>query len=135
MSNWTDKYIGLPFLAKGRTIRGVDCVGLCILALKQEKGIDVWDCAEMYQREEMHTREGLRHLDAILRKHLSVWQAVPLKEIQPFDVVLYRHHGVESHCALCVDSQHVLNIYEQHSAYIAPIKLPGFAIAGVYRHE
>lgn len=134
MSAWTDKYIGLPFKAQGRTMDGVDCVGLCILALKQERDIDVWDCAEAYQVAEMHTRKGLARLDEILRRHLAVWECLPLHQVQPFDVVLYRHHGVETHCALCVDRRHVLNVTENHPVHITQIQLPGYTIAGVYRH-
>ena len=73
--------------------------------------------------------------DEILRKHLAVWKTVSLKDVQPCDVVLYRHHGVETHCALVVDSKHVLNVEERHPVHMAPLTLPGYAIAGVYRHE
>ena len=135
MTNWTDKYIGIPFVAQGRTMQGVDCCGLCILALYQERGIKVWDCADVYQVKEMHTRAGLARLDEILRRHLAVWKTVSLREVQPFDVVLYRHHGVETHCALVVDAKHVLNVEERHPVHMAPLNLPGYAIAGVYRHE
>lgn len=134
MSNWSDKYIGIPFLAQGRTMQGVDCCGLAILILKQELGITVWDCREAYAVQEMHTRKGLARLDEILRRHLAVWETVPVQDVRPFDVVLYRHHGVETHCALALDRKHVLNVEERHPVHIAPLNLPGYQLAGVYRH-
>lgn len=132
--NWTDKYIGIPFEAQGRSMQGVDCGGLAVLVLRQELGHAVWDCAEAYTVGEMHTRKGLARLDAIIRHQLTAWTKVELQDVQPFDLVLYRHHGVETHCAVAVDRRRVLNVYERHPVHIAPIHLPGYAIAGVYRH-
>lgn len=132
---WTEKYIGIPFKAMGRGMDGVDCAGLCILALRQERGITVWDVAEGYTVGEMHHRKGLARLDDLLRRHLAVWRPVPLTDVQPFDVVLYRVHGVETHCALAVDKRRVLHVEERHPVHMAPLHLPGYQLSGVFRHE
>ena len=132
---WTEKYIGIPFKAMGRGMDGVDCAGLCILALRQERGITVWDVAEGYTVGEMHHRKGLARLDDLLRRHLAVWRPVALTDVQPFDVVLYRVHGVETHCALAVDKRRVLHVEERHPVHMAPLHLPGYQLSGVFRHE
>ena len=132
---WTEKYIGIPFKAMGRGMDGVDCAGLCILALRQERGITVWDVAEGYTVGEMHHRKGLVRLDDLLRRHLAVWRPVALTDVQPFDVVLYRVHGVETHCALAVDKRRVLHVEERHPVHMAPLHLPGYQLSGVFRHE
>ena len=134
MTNWFEKYIGIPFQAMGRTIHGVDCGGLCILGLRQERGIEVWDVSEENTVDEMHNRRGLKRLDGMLRTQLSVWKSVPLSTIQPFDVVLYRIHGAETHCALAIDKQYVLHVEERHSVHRARLHLPGYQLSGVFRH-
>lgn len=135
MSAWTDAYIGIPFKAMGRDMDGVDCAGLCILVLRRERGITVWDVAESYTVGEMHRRDGLARLDGLLRRQLSVWQPVSLSDPRPFDLALYRIHGVETHCALVVDKRRVLHVEERHPVHMAPLHLPGYQLSGVFRHE
>lgn len=135
MTKWFEKYIGIPFRAMGRDISGVDCAGLCILVLRQERGIEVWDVSESYTVDEMHSRSGLVRLDSMLRRQLSVWKSVSLSDIQPFDVVLYRVHGAETHCAVAVDKRRVLHVEERHPVHIANLHLSGYQLSGVFRHE
>lgn len=135
MSAWTDRYIGIPFKAMGRNANGVDCVGLCILVLQQERGISVWDVAEGYTVDEMHTTNGLQRLDELMRKHLAVWKPVSIADIQPFDVCLYRVHGAETHCAIAVNNRRVLHVEERHAVHMAPLHIPGYQLSGVFRHD
>ena len=134
MTHWFEKYIGIPFQAMGRGMDGVDCAGLCILILRQERGITVWDVAESYTVGEMHRRDGLARLDGLLRRQLSVWQPVSLSDLRPFDVVLYRVHGAETHCAMAVDRRRVLHVEERHPVHMARLHLPGYQLSGVFRH-
>lgn len=77
-----------PFRHTGRTPRGVDCVGLVVVAL-QAVGREVSDRRD-YGRNPV--RDGLRD---VLVAHFGepVWrQGEPLEALQPGDVALMRWH-------------------------------------------
>lgn len=77
---YAQKYIGIPFLDKGRTLDGVDCWGLCRLVLKEQKGIDL----PMYGVSEAdHLAVGQDIEEA---KHSGDWIQVLGNKYREFDI-------------------------------------------------
>ena len=63
---WHEKYIGIPFENGGRSFLGCDCGGLVLLMLKTERGINAKDMLEVYERQELHTRDGQERLSHMI---------------------------------------------------------------------
>lgn len=73
--------LGVPFKHKGRTAAGVDCVGLCVYALKQI-GHDCEDLADYSMSPDGVT----------LQQKVEAHLGPPTKNWQPGDIVLMRWH-------------------------------------------
>lgn len=132
---WWEKYIGIPFKPMGRNENGVDCVGLCMLIFKNEKGVIVDDTVQKYTAEEMRHFKSLKHINKLIDDELTKWHEVSKKEIEPYDLCLYTVHGIECHAAICVDERRVLHVEEKHPVHAAPIDIPGYVLTRVLRHE
>lgn len=75
--NW-DRYLGLPYVEKGRTMEGVDCYGLVYLIYKQEFGIVLptycaeYECAMNVDIETIrHCYIGWRELPPTARPQIG----------------------------------------------------------------
>lgn len=84
-------YLGVRFRHQGRSMRGVDCVGLCIVAMSAI-GRPCFD-AKAYSREPL--TQGLR---AALVRNLG--DPVPHESMREGDVVLMAFVGEPSHTGI-----------------------------------
>lgn len=85
-------YLDVPFMHRGRSRRGVDCIGLVALALA-DVGRTSSD-RRLYGKDP--TKDGLR--DALV-EHFGK----PVKEPKPGDVVLMQWHLMPNHVAIVGD--------------------------------
>jgi cell wall-associated NlpC family hydrolase len=98
MARWLTELIGIPFVAKGRTVDGCDCWGLVRLALRRGYGVDVPDYSEAYP-----TVTDREEIQALVRREAPVWALVPEAQARPGDVVLFAIQGSVCHAGLVVD--------------------------------
>lgn len=134
---WHEKYLGIPFESGGRSFSGCDCGGLALLMLRTEKGIEAKDMLEVYERGELHTREGQERLSRMIGDSLSEWVLLPKAcALRPLDLALYRFRGADCHCAAVVGPRRIIHIEETRPSRLAPLKLPGtgYQLRGIYRH-
>jgi cell wall-associated NlpC family hydrolase len=87
-----DKYVGVPYEHHGRTIKGLDCWGLIVMAYK-DLGIDVIDL-ENYEFN--WARHGKNHF---LENYHEAWRKVMYPKFM--DVLLFKNHeGVVNHAGI-----------------------------------
>ena len=137
LMQWHEKYIGIPFENGGRSFLGCDCGGLVLLMLKTERGIHAKDMLEVYERQELHTRDGQERLSHMIGDSLSEWVLLPKgTEPKPLDMALYRYRGADCHCAAVVDARHIIHVEETRPSRLAPHKMlgTGYQHVGIYRH-
>ncbi len=101
-----NKYIGLPYVKKGRTLEGFDCYGLVYLAYKMDLAIELPSYGEISADDLLATSRNLEE-----GAKLDIWSDVAHKDIQPYDVVAMRKVGgkVLSHCGLVVSKTHLIH--------------------------
>lgn len=109
MRNWTDRYIGVPFLPGGRTFSGCDCGGLVLLALREEKGIAASDF-NAYGSGEFKNMRGLGKIGEGVEGLMEEW--VPVEEPRPFDLVRYRYGRWPCHVGIYAREGKVLHVEE-----------------------
>jgi cell wall-associated NlpC family hydrolase len=90
-------YLRTPFKHQGRSAWGLDCVGLCIVALRPT-GRPYFD-AEAYSKHPL--RQGLR---AALVRNLG--EPVPKESMREGDVVLMAFKGDPSHVGILTNYLH-----------------------------
>ncbi len=135
MTNWHEKYLGVPFVDGGRSFAGCDCAGLVILIYKKELDVDINDSTLSYSAGGYHNRASRAALDGLISESLAKWRSVEIKNIQPFDVVRYSIGGARCHCGVYVGQGLVLHVEQRRSASLARINLlQGYKLAEIVRH-
>lgn len=77
-------FIGLPWLANGRSVKGYDCWGLVSDVLKQVKGIDLPD----WYIDPYSERSAIRGLTSGVAETLGEGKAERIYEASDFDIAI-----------------------------------------------
>jgi hypothetical protein len=126
---WHNKYIGIPFLDKGRDTNGIDCWGLVRLVYKQEYNIDLPNFSTDYEADDA---ERMRDL---LAQYKEGWEKIEA----PTEgcIVLFNILGVESHMGVAVSSTHFLHARDRYDSAIESFDSVGWRnrITGFYKYS
>jgi hypothetical protein len=126
---WHNKYIGIPFLDKGRDINGIDCWGLVRLVYKQEYHIDLPNFSTNYEADDT---EQMRDL---LAQYKEGWEKIDA----PTEgcIVLFNILGVESHMGIAVSSTHFLHARDRYDSAIESFESVAWRnrITGFYKYS
>lgn len=126
---WHNKYIGIPFLDKGRDTSGIDCWGLVRLVYKQEYHIDLPNFSTNYDADDT---ERMRDL---LAQYKEGWEKVsaPVEGC----IVLFNILGVESHMGIAVSGTHFLHARDGRDSAIESFESVGWKnrITGFYKYS
>lgn len=92
-----EKYLGVSYRHKGRTLEGLDCWGL-IKEVYKDLGFELWDIEEDY--DEKWSWKGRNHF---IENYYKEW--VKVKKPNPFDVVLFSNSkGIANHGGVVLKS-------------------------------
>jgi hypothetical protein len=126
---WQNKYIGIPFLDKGRDTDGIDCWGLVRLVYKQEYNIDLPNFSTEYEADDT---ERMRDLFA---QYKEGWEQIDA----PTEgcIVLFNILGVESHMGIAISSTHFLHARDKYTSAIESFESVGWRnrITGFYKYS
>ena len=89
--SWWNKYIGVPFAEKGRSMDGADCWGLVKMIYEQELGIELPSYLECY--ETTNDRDILA--EKISSERSEKWSNPATSKTH--DVIILRMRGVPMH--------------------------------------
>lgn len=126
---WSNKYIGIPFLDKGRDTHGIDCWGLVRLVYKQEYNIDLPNFSTEYEADDT---ERMRDLIA---QYKEGWEQIEA----PTEgcIVLFNIMGVESHIGVAISSTHFLHARDGRDSAIEALDSTGWKkrITGYFKYS
>ncbi len=137
---WTNDYIRIPFILRGRTHEGADCWGIVRLVLEEQFGIKVpsYDELDYENIEEDHERWAI--LDDIMlkvrdNKNNGWLQIIPGTE-KPGDVLLIRQSGRYVHVGVVVVRDIMLHSEEGVGCVVENYKGSSWVrrIIGIYRN-
>lgn len=122
---WVSDWIGTPYLKRGRTREGCDCLGLLMLVHKARLGVDLPDpyCT---------ITAAIRNKEADQNAQFYV----PVESPEEGDVILVRYKGFPIHVGYCIDRTWMLHTDPEMGAIIEKwcgIKWQNKVI-GVYRY-
>lgn len=101
---WVNRYIGIPFLENGRSMKGIDCWGLVWLILKEEAGIEVPSFNEMYSEGDTgRWKEVAKTVGAIVNGRKKEFERVVLGQEKLFDGVVLRLYNNPLHVGLVLE--------------------------------
>ena len=108
---WQNKYIGIPFEDRGRTINGVDCWGLVRLIYKNEFNITLPSFAEDYSNTDETNK-----LEELISIHKEGWTQTTAPKSGA--VVLFKLLGSESHVGVVVNERQFIHVSEGSTSVI-----------------
>lgn len=130
MSRAFDRYVGIPYLDRGRSIAGCDCWGLVRLVTAELRGVTLPSYVERYV-----TAADRRAIESLIRGELAPWAIIAAGQEQPFDAVLMREGRVPRHIGLVVEPGRLLHVSEGGESQIERYRVPPLIhrIVGFYR--
>lgn len=139
MSNWYNKYIGIPYKHLGNSYDGIDCYNLCRLVLKQEKNIELAGSSIDYCNivdDDWYNKLSVSVFEQ--QAKLNIVQGNFKKVTQPtaFDIILMSigSTNITNHCALYIGNNKILHTMIDRPSYT--ITYGGFYkqyTTGIYR--
>lgn len=140
MKPWCDKYIGIPFVSKGRTDRGLDCWGLVHLIYKNECNII------LPTYDHIDSTDGRAARDAMIAAARSDdWIEIEKQDLKDFDVIRmrshYNHMGVwkaaVAHVGIVFRKKFIIHVEEGINVVCVPFTHPEVdeRIISFHRHK
>ena len=109
------KFVGIPFVSKGRSFNGCDCYGLVKLYYKEILNIDI---PETIITAEQPRRTFANYLNEISKN----WTATtPAKNVVVAMSVNAEHPSLVTHFAVMIDDKRFIDTRENMSSYLTSI--------------
>lgn len=110
--------VGIPYKHGGRTVDGLDCLGL-IYVFYRELGIVIPDhdgrgySLNWYKEDPKRFYRGLQ----------SVGREISPTEVKPLDLVYFRIGGEVTHAGVVIDQHHFLHVLKGKPVHVSPLNL------------
>ena len=114
--NWASKYIGLPYVPKGRDMEGVDCWGLCYLIWRNEFDILVPKYNEVSYTNPDDSDKIARIVEEESEKF---WKEIQISEATTADCLIIRLRGLPMHVAFVIKPRIMVHSLEEYGSYLA----------------
>jgi cell wall-associated NlpC family hydrolase len=130
---WAAQYVGLPFLANGRTRAGLDCYGLVRLVLLEQFAV------ELPRYDGAHVGPHWPGVAEAVRRGLADWQPVSRAAARVGDGLVLRLRGYPLHVGLVIDAAPLtmLHVVQGTATCCQRLDSPQWQprLLGVYRWE
>jgi cell wall-associated NlpC family hydrolase len=124
-----NRYLGIPYLPKGRTLEACDCWGLCLLFGKNELGIEYPEF--MYDFDSyIDEAVGLIKSETALGGR---WKSVD--EFIPGDILIFRVRGQLVHCGVYIGNGDFLHTLKGRLSCVENLCEWKLRFTGAYRFE
>jgi cell wall-associated NlpC family hydrolase len=124
MSNWYDKYTGLPYKHLGYDpIEGIDCFNLCKYVYKQELDIDIPYFASDYCNivdDDWYVKTHDQFILKAANDPSLGWVSVTEPKLYDVIVMSLGSTHVANHCALYLERNRMLQTMLKHKSWVAP---------------
>lgn len=127
-----DRYVGIPYVDKGRLITGCDCWGLLWLVYREQRGIDVPSYSEDYV-----TGADRKALSRLIADELEPWREVDAGSERPFDAVLMREGRFVRHIGVVMEPGRLLHVSSGAASLIERYREGALKhrVVGFYRYR
>lgn len=132
---WAAKYVGIPFLDRGRMREGLDCWGLLALVYRERFGIEIPPFDDRY-RNSLDLREIARLIGHEREGPAGAqWRRVAAKEARAGDGILLLRAGRACHVGIWIAPGLMLHCEDRTDTVIERFDGPqwGRCLEGIYR--
>lgn len=130
--NEFDRFVGIPYVTRGRDREGLDCWGLVRLAFAELRGIELPSLVGDYSSHE--DRESIAGL---IHGELPAWDHISAGSEKTFDGVLMRSGRQACHIGLVVSPGKLLHVEDKRLSVVEPYGAWRLAhrVIGFYRYR
>jgi len=130
MFKWVKKYIGIPFVSNGRTLKGCDCYGLVRLVLKNEYDIELPELSNNYK-----DALNLEETEKLFADYRPVLAGTKISKPEEKALVVITEHGVPAHVGIVAGNGYILHTGIKTGSVAQRESHPGIRsrIEGYYR--
>lgn len=119
-------FIGIPFRFRGRSMDGVDCLGLVVMYLRT-RGFYIPDRDHLPMTHDRQPDYMDRAIEALSK------YCVRVEEILPDDILLMRLPGGYTHMGVMVDDFNMLHVLKDRPSGLEPALKYGRRVVAVFR--
>jgi probable lipoprotein NlpC len=116
ISKLVKRYEGIPYVQGGRSLSGLDCLGLAHLFYK-DLGIDFPDGDGKVYTDRWVFEDPNRYLRGVL----TVGKEVLNDLLRPLDFVYFRIGRFISHGGVMVDSKHFIHVLQEQTVHVSEL--------------
>lgn len=129
--SWTNKYISVPFVDKGRSEKGCDCWGLARLIYQKELGIDLPALLDYRDTLDRQT------ISNVYESESQKWQEISLGDEKPFDLIVLKMMGFPMHVGIVFKSGFMIHCLKDVGTVVVNYKSRQWVkrIVGFYRYD
>lgn len=139
---WVSRYVGIPYIDRGRGPDAYDCWGLVRLIMAERFGVELPRFDELYWTDLSYCRELGRRVDATAQGFDCVWlnrgnELPPLDQLRPGDVLLMRLSGSPVHVGVIASTPWFVHTEVAQDSCVDSLDGLRWSrrVYGVYRHE
>jgi cell wall-associated NlpC family hydrolase len=127
-----DRFVGIPYLDRGRGLCGCDCWGLVRLVFSELRGIDLPSYVERYV-----TASDRVAMARLIAGEMDDWEEVPAGQEMKFDGALMREGGFPRHVGIVTAPGQLLHVQTGETSRIERYRSGILAnrIVGFYRYR
>lgn len=127
-----DRFVGIPYLDRGRGIDGLDCWGLLHLCYRELRGIELPSYSSRYV-----SGSDRKAMDRLIVGELDAWEEISTGQEQKFDGVLMREGRFIRHIGIITTPGMLLHVEAGETSRIERYRSGIFAnrIVGFYRYR
>lgn len=132
MGGLFDRFVGIPYLDRGRSIVGLDCWGLVVMVFRELRGIALPSYAEHYI-----TGADRAEIARLIAGELEPWIEVAPGQEQRFDGVLMREGKYPRHVGLVTSPGQLLHVDQGETSRIERYRQGALAhrVVGFFRYR
>lgn len=108
-----DRFVGIPYLDRGRSVVGLDCWGLVALVFRGLRGIELPSYAECYV-----TASDRAAIARLIAGEIEPWLEIDAASEQIFDVVLMREGRYPRHVGIVTEPGQLLHVQDGETSRI-----------------
>lgn len=127
-----DRFVGIPYLDRGRSLVGLDCWGLVVMLFRELRGIELPSYSESYV-----TAADRAAIARLIAGEIEPWAEIEAGSEQIFDVVLMREGRYPRHVGIVTEPGQLLHVLEGQTSRIERYRSGAFMhrVAGFYRYR
>lgn len=124
MSNWYDKYIGIPFKHLGDDEEGIDCFNLCRLVLKNECGFSSFPASSTFCNivdDDWYNKLSISPFEQTIKDKLLTGECKKVSIPSKFDIVVMSigATNITNHCALYIGNNKILQAMTHRDSWVS----------------